>query len=109
MADTYYRRRDLQRFGEIGENRSELYEAYQTWSDRVFAEGSLSRKTKHLIATAVAHALQCPYCIDAHTRSAHDTGSSRDEIVEAIHVASVIRGGASLVHGIQGLDSLEED
>ena len=109
MADAYYRRQDLERFGEVGESRGELYEAYEKWSNRVFAEGALSKKVKHLIATAVAHAVQCAYCIDAHTRSAHGTGASREEIIEAIHVAGVIRGGSSLVHGIQALDSLEED
>jgi alkylhydroperoxidase/carboxymuconolactone decarboxylase family protein len=109
MADAYYRRQDLERFGEMGEHRSELYEAYQHWSNRVMAEGALPKKTKHLIAMAVAHALQCSYCIDAHTRSSFASGAVHDEIVEAIHVAAVIRGGSSLVHGIQGLDSLEED
>jgi len=109
MADAYYRRQDLERFGEVGESGPELYEAYEKWSQKVFSEGALSKKVKHLIATAVSHALQCPYCIDAHTRSGYGSGASKEEIVEAIHVASVIRGGATLVHGIQALDSLEED
>ena len=109
MADAYYRRQDLDRFGEMGESRGELYQAYEQWSQRVFAEGSLSKKVKHLIATAVSHALQCPYCIDAHTRSSYGSGATRDEIVEAIHVAGVIRGGSTLVHGIQALDALEDD
>ena len=109
MADPYYRRRDLERFGEVGEHRPELYEAYEKWSHRVFAEGALPKKTKHLIAMAVSHALQCPYCIDAHTKSSHSSGASMDEIAEAIHVAAVIRGGATLVHGVQALDSIEED
>ncbi|MFG0316390.1 MAG: arsenosugar biosynthesis-associated peroxidase-like protein [Planctomycetota bacterium JB042] len=109
MSDTYYSPHDLPRFGEVGENRPELFEAYQAWSDRVFAEGALTKKTKHLIATAVAHALQCPYCIDAHTQSSSGAGASVDELTEAIHVASVIRGGASLVHGLQALDALDRD
>ena len=75
----------------------------------MFAEGALSKKVKHLVATAVAHALQCSYCIDAHTRSSHGSGATREEILEAIHVAAVIRGGSALVHGVQALDALEED
>lgn len=109
MSDTYYSPHDLPRFGEVGEHRSELFDAYQQWSDRVFAEGALTKKAKHLIAVAVAHALQCPYCIDAHTQSSSGAGASVDELTEAIHVAAVIRGGASLVHGIQALDTLERD
>lgn len=106
MTDSYYSRGDLPRFGEMGEVRGELFEAYQEWSARVFAEGALTGKTKQLIAMAVAHALQCPYCIDAHTTGSAGAGASDDEIAEAIHVAAVIRGGASLVHGIQALDTL---
>ncbi len=109
MSDSYYSRRDLGRFGEVGEHRPELYEAYQEWSNRVFAEGALPSKTKHLIAVAVAHALQCPYCIDAHAAASASGGATRDELTEAIHVASVIRGGASLVHGLQALDTFDRE
>ena len=108
MADAYYRRQDLERFGEMGEARPDLYEAYEAWSQKVFAEGALSRKTKNLIACAVAHALQCAYCIDAHSRSSFSSGATREEITEAVHVASVIRGGSCLVHGVQALDALED-
>ena len=109
MTETYYSPHDLPRFGEVGERRPELFEAYQEWSGRVFAEGALPSKTKHLIAVAVAHALQCAYCIDAHTQSSSGAGASLDELTEAIHVASVIRGGATLVHGVQALDALDRD
>jgi len=109
MADTYYSPHDLPRFGEVGEHRSELFEAYQEWSGRVFAEGALTAKTKHLIAVAVSHAVQCAYCIDAHTQASSGAGASVDELTEAIHVASVIRGGATLVHGVQALDALDRD
>ena len=108
MADAYYRRQDLDRFGEVGEACPDLYRAYEKWSAEVFKEGALSKKVKHLIASAVSHALQCAYCIDAHTRNAYSSGATREEITEAIHVASVIRGGSSLVHGIQALDALED-
>ena len=106
MSETYYSPSDLPRFAEVGENRTDLFEAYQTWSNRVFAEGALTGKAKFLIALSVAHALQCPYCIDAHTQTARGAGASADEITEAIHVAAVIRGGATLVHGVQSLDAM---
>ena len=106
MTETYYSPGDLPRFGEVGESRPDLFEAYQAWSARVFAEGALSGKAKCVIALAVAHALQCPYCIDAHANTARAAGASVDEITEAIHVAAVIRGGATLVHGVQALDAL---
>jgi len=54
-----------------------------------------------LIALAVAHAVQCPYCIDAYTKASLEKGSDPEQMTEAVHVAAAIRGGASLVHGMQ--------
>ena len=67
----------------------------------VFAEGALSEREKCLIALAVAHAVQCPYCIDAYTQASLEKGSNLEQMTEAVHVAAAIRGGASLVHGLQ--------
>lgn len=65
------------------------------------AEGELTEREKSLIALAVAHAIQCPYCIDAYTQTCLEQGSNSGEMTEAVHVATAIRGGASLVHGVQ--------
>jgi alkylhydroperoxidase/carboxymuconolactone decarboxylase family protein len=67
----------------------------------VMAAGALTVREKALIALAVAHAVQCPYCIDAHTRASMGAGSNMEEMTEAIHVAAAIRGGATLIHGLQ--------
>ncbi len=67
----------------------------------VFAEGELTEREKSLIALAVAHAVQCPYCIYAFTQACLEKGSKLAEMTEAIHVVTAIKGGASLVHGIQ--------
>ena len=67
----------------------------------MFAEGALTAREKALIALGVAHAVQCPYCIDAYTQAALEKGSDREQMTEAVHVAGAIRGGASLVHGVQ--------
>jgi len=67
----------------------------------VFADGALSAREKSLIALAVSHAVQCPYCIDAYSKDALAKGSDLDQMTEAVHVAAAIRGGASLVHGVQ--------
>jgi alkylhydroperoxidase/carboxymuconolactone decarboxylase family protein len=67
----------------------------------VFEEGALSEREKSLIALAVATAVQCPYCIHAYTQASLEKGSNLEQMTEAIHVANAIRGGASLVHGVQ--------
>ncbi len=99
--DPYYHPEDLGRFGEIGAHAPELGEKFFAWYEAVFQEGALSQREKALIALGVAHAVQCPYCIDAYTRSCLEQGSNMDQMTEAVHVAAAIRGGASLVHGVQ--------
>jgi alkylhydroperoxidase/carboxymuconolactone decarboxylase family protein len=97
----YYDAEDLGRFSEIGENVPELAKKFFEWYGAVFEDGALSAREKSLIALAVAHAVQCPYCIDAYSKDALEKGSDLDQMTEAIHVAAAIRGGASLVHGVQ--------
>jgi len=97
----YYNDGDLPRFGEIGKNAPELWGKFSEWYGAVFQEGALSEREKCLIALAVAHAVQCPYCIDAYTQESLEKGSNLDQMTEAIHVAAAIKGGAALVHGLQ--------
>jgi alkylhydroperoxidase/carboxymuconolactone decarboxylase family protein len=100
-VETYYHPNDLARFGEMGKNRPELWEKYMAYYGAVFADGALTEREKALIALAVATAVQCPYCIDAYTQASLEKGADLDQMTEAVHVANAIRGGASLVHGVQ--------
>jgi alkylhydroperoxidase/carboxymuconolactone decarboxylase family protein len=99
--DAYYHAKDLARFKEMGRSRPELARKFFDYYGAVFAEGALSEREKALIALAVAHAVQCPYCIDAYTQGALEKGADLDQLTEAVHVATAIRGGATLVHGVQ--------
>ncbi len=109
MVRPFYTDTDLDAFSELKDFAPDAFEGYAAWSAAAFSEGALSRKTKELVALAVAHAIHCPYCIDVHAKGASSAGASREEMVEAIQVASVIRGGATLVHGVQALKSLDGD
>jgi alkylhydroperoxidase/carboxymuconolactone decarboxylase family protein len=100
-ARHYYDPHDLARFQEIGANAPELAKKFFDWYGAVFADGALSAREKSLIALAVAHVVQCPYCIDAYSKDALTKGADLDQMTEAVHVAAAIRGGASLVHGVQ--------
>ena len=99
--DSYYDPSDLPRFSEIGEHAPELAERFFSYYGKVFEDGALSAREKALIALGVAHAVQCPYCIDAYTQASLEKGSNLEQMTEAIHVANAIRGGAALVHGVQ--------
>ena len=98
---TYYNPSDLSKFEEIGKDSPELAKKFFDYYTTVFSDGELTEREKSLIALAVAHAVQCPYCIDAFTQSCLEKGSNLAEMTEAVHVAVAIRGGASLVHGVQ--------
>ena len=101
MPETYYDPADLAKFAEIGKDAPEMAKKFFDYYATVFAEGELTEREKALIALAVAHAVQCPYCIDAYTRACLEKGSHLGEMTEAVHVACAIRGGAALVHGVQ--------
>lgn len=71
-------------------------EAFKAFSQSVFAEGALDVKCKQLIAVAVAHVTQCPYCIRSHTKLALQHGATQEQIMEAIWVAAEMRAGGVL-------------
>ena len=99
--ETYYDPADLAKFPDIGKEAPDLAKKFFDYYGAVFAEGALTEREKSLIALAVAHAVQCPYCIDAYTNACLEKGSNLAEMTEAVHVAAAIRGGAALIHGIQ--------
>ncbi len=97
---------------EISEQRAalapETMEAFRNFGKAVFKDGALPEKTKQLIAVAVAHVTQCPYCIHDHTTRALRKGASKEEIMEAIWVASEMRAGAAYAHSALAIDEMGE-
>ena len=105
---TYYDPADLKKFGDIEEFEPKLAEKFFDWYGETFKEGALTEREKSLIALAVSHAIQCPYCIDAYTQDTLAKGCTEPQMMEAVHVASAIRGGASLVHGVQMMNKAKK-
>jgi len=103
----YYKSEDLDRFGEVGKHNPELFRKFIDWYNASLEPGKVSRREKVLIGVAVAHAIQCPYCIEAYTKSCLEAGLSLEHITEAVHVASAIRGGASLIHTLQAHNAVD--
>lgn len=107
MSNHYYNAEDLGKFGNIGEFQKELADKFFGYYTDVFKDSELSAREKSLIALAVSHAVQCPYCIDAYSTDAFEKGWSEGQMMEAVHVAAAIRGGASLVHGVQMMNKVK--
>ena len=95
---------------ELAEQRKHLArapaEAFRAFSQSVFTDGAIPAKTKQLIAVAVAHVTQCPYCIRGHTDAALRHGASAQEIMEAIWVAAEMRAGGAYAHSALALDTI---
>jgi alkylhydroperoxidase/carboxymuconolactone decarboxylase family protein len=108
MDKTYYNPEDLKKFGDIGDFQKELADKFFDYYGTVFADSALSAREKSLIALAVSHTIQCPYCIDAYTQDSLEKGYSEEQMMEAVHVAASIRGGASLVHGVQMMNKVNK-
>lgn len=108
MKETYYNREDLKKFGNVADFQEELAEKFFDYYGAVFEEGALSAREKSLIALAVAHTVQCPYCIDAYTSDSLEKGASEEQMMEAVHVATAIRGGSSLVHSTQMMNQVNK-
>lgn len=81
--------------------------AFRNLNKEVFKAGALDEKTKELIAVAVAHVTQCPYCIKGHTRGAKRKGATNEELMEAIWVAAEMRAGAAYAHAALAIDEME--
>lgn len=108
MSNHYYNAEDLVKFGNIGEYQKEMAEKFFSYYGDVFKDSHLTAKEKSLIALAVAHAVQCPYCIDAYSSDAYEKGYSEQQMMEAVHVAAAIKGGAVLAHGVQMINKVKE-
>jgi len=95
---------------DVAEERKRLAprtaDAFKAFSESVFAEGAIPAQTKQLIAVAVAHVTQCPYCIIGHTKAALKHGATPEQIMEAIWVAAEMRAGAAQAHSVLALEMI---
>ena len=106
---SYYESEDLKKFGDIGQHAKALADDFFKYYGNVTGtDGALSRREKALIALAVAHTIQCPYCIDAYTNACLAKGSDLDQMTEAVHVAAVLQAGITLVHSVQMQNHLKK-
>jgi alkylhydroperoxidase/carboxymuconolactone decarboxylase family protein len=104
----YYDDKDLRKFGKITEWNEVLGTKFFDYYSEVFKEGELTAREKSLIALAVSHTEQCPYCIDAYTKDGLQKGITKEEMMEAIHVGAAIKSGATLVHGVQMMNKVNK-
>ena len=108
MSDSYFDPADLKKFGTITEWQEEMGTKFFDYYGSVFAEGALTEREKALIALAVAHTVQCPYCIDAYSSTCLQKGADEEQMMEAVHVAAAIKSGATLVNSVQMMNHVKK-
>ena len=85
-----------------------IHDAFTSFSKAVFAPGAIDEKTKQLIAVAVAHTTQCPFCIEGHTKLAVRKGAQPEEVMEAIWVAAEMRAGGAYAHSALAIAAMSD-
>ena len=103
----YYNPEDLHKFGSITEFQENLGNRFFDYYNEVFKNSALTTREKSLIALAVAHAIRCPYCIDAYSKTCLEKGADEEQMMEAVHVAAAITSGATLVSSVQMMNHVK--
>ncbi len=104
----YFDPENLKDFGKISNLQKPMGDKFFEYYGEVFKEGALTEREKALIALAVAHSVQCPFCIDAYTSGCLEKGADEEQMMEAVHVAAAIKSGATLVYGVQMMKQAEK-
>lgn len=94
-----YDQANLKHLKTIGEQAPKAMTAFAAFDAAAMADGAVPVLYKELIAIAVAHTTQCPYCIDIHVGKARNAGATDVEIAETIMIAAALRAGAAVTHG----------
>jgi AhpD family alkylhydroperoxidase len=105
--ESLYRKSNIRRLRELAEYAPETFKAFVEFDQLALSTGALPRKTKELIAVAVAHVTGCPYCIEGHVASAKRLEASKEEIMEAVMVATALKAGSALAHGLNALNAYD--
>lgn len=106
--ESLYKKSYFARLGDFTDLAPDAFKAFLYFDKLALAEGSLTSKLKELIAVAVAHTTGCPYCIDLHVKQAKAKGSSKEELAEAIMVATALKAGSALAHGVNALNAFDK-
>ncbi|KXH86093.1 carboxymuconolactone decarboxylase family protein [Sporosarcina sp. HYO08] len=107
-VQTLYKRSNMNRLGEFGKLTPDALQSFVQFNNHALAEEHLSAKLKELIAVAVAHTTGCAYCIDTHVKKAKALGMTKEEMAEVILVATALKAGAALAHGVNALNAFDE-
>jgi len=108
MADHFFSHESTQKIKRLKELKPESFKSFIEFDHKAFADGTIDRKTKEMIAVGIAHITQCPWCIDAHTRRAKQAGVTDEQLAEVVYVSMAMAAGAAFSHSAIMFTSAEE-
>jgi AhpD family alkylhydroperoxidase len=94
--------------GQFRRNQPGVMHGFHQLSQSALEAGSVSAKTKELIALALGVAAHCDGCIGFHAKALVALGASRAEIEETLAVAVYMGGGPSLMYSADALTAFEQ-
>jgi AhpD family alkylhydroperoxidase len=106
MDDHFYAKDGLKSLKKLAGLKNDLFKNFVAFDNSVFAEGTLSTKTKELIAIGAAHISRCPFCIAGHVKRAKKAGATDEEIAEAVFVGIAMSAGAAYAHSSIAMDAI---
>lgn len=109
MENCLYHKENLKNLNQLKNLVPDQLKAFSEFNSAVLKEGTLTRKEKEIIAVAIAHVTECPYCIDSHTRSAKAEGASLEELVEAVFVVAAVEAGGAVTHSTHVQNALDPE
>jgi alkylhydroperoxidase/carboxymuconolactone decarboxylase family protein YurZ len=93
-------------FRELTTNEPEMFNLVLRFEQHIWDDGKLSRKTKKLIAIAIAAALRDQHAVHAQLAGAKNLGVTKGEIEEALRVTFLLSGMPAYVYGKAQLDEI---
>jgi AhpD family alkylhydroperoxidase len=103
-------------YGEIPYILNFIKDMPELFIPKVLYDNSIMRefkrmdpKTIELISIGVSAAIRCEHCLKMHIRIANRLGVSKEEIFDAILIASTLSTAAVLAEGTRSLDSELDD
>lgn len=106
-TESLYQKSYFNRLSEFADLAPESFKAFLKFDALALKEGILSAKLKELIAVAVAHTTGCPYCIELHVTQAKNNSASKEEVGEAVLIATALKAGSALAHGVNALNAYD--
>ncbi|WP_394238188.1 carboxymuconolactone decarboxylase family protein [Niallia oryzisoli] len=109
MTSDLYAKEYIRNLSQLKGLVPEQMQSYRDFSAAVFSEGVLSKREKELIAVAITHVTECPYCIDFHTKAAKKAGATLEELAESVFVAVAVEAGGAITHSTHVHNAKQKD